>query len=587
MTTNAGRTWSGTLIALVVTAGVLTSAQTASRAAGGVISGSVVDQTTGHPIARAMVMVAGTDVGVMRVTSTDATGHFALDGLPAGRLLVSAGKPPYIAVSYGAMRAGRPGTILSLATGEKRSVTIGLVHGAAIGGKVVDDHGDAVPGARVRVLQRRDVAGEISLSGDMGEPAGATTDDRGFYRVFGLPPGDYAVAVQPRRTINGVVRLPNQPMPAPPTDGPTAGFESLYYGDTIKASGSTTIALAAGQERTGADVHVKLVPLVRVDGTLATGDAVPPRNLQITLRPRGLDSAGTLLGTAQTNLTPDGHFSFAGVQPGAYTIYARTLPPPGQPQQNFDNPQAPRFIPRWATKDIEVGDANVTNVALTLRPALTLTGKLIVEGMRTLPEDLPAIRVSVRPTLAVGQIPPIEPVPLDASGHFTIPGIIPGKYRLFLQIPNNPVTQAPDWFPKSAIVNGRDILDAPLEVTPEGQLGEAVVTLTDDTQEVDGTVRDATGKPVRDCTVVMFSTDSTFWFPQSRRIVVRPSGNDGLFVFGMSASLPTGEYYLAAVLGEPATDQFDIFYLSELAKTASRVTLRANDSKKQDLKIAK
>jgi hypothetical protein len=27
-----------------------------------------------------MVMVAGTDVGVMRVTSTDTTGHFTLDG---------------------------------------------------------------------------------------------------------------------------------------------------------------------------------------------------------------------------------------------------------------------------------------------------------------------------------------------------------------------------------------------------------------------------------------------------------------------------------------------------------------------------
>jgi len=578
----------GLAIALIVGAGTLVSAQrgaTATRPTGAGISGSVVDQTTGKPIARAMVMVAGTDVGVMRVTSTDATGHFALDGLPAGRLLVSAGKPPYIAVSYGATRAGRPGTIVTLGTAEKRTVTIGLVRGAAISGKVVDDHGDAVPGARVRVLQRRDVGGEIALSGDMGEPAGAQTDDRGVYRVFGLPPGDYAVAVQPRRTINGAVRMPNQSSPVPPADGPTAGYESLYFGDTIKAVGSTAITVTAGEDRTGIDMHVKLVPLVRVEGTLASGDAVPPRNLQITLRPRGLDSAGTLLGTAQTNVTPDGRFSFAGVQPGAYTIYARTLPPPGQPQQNFDNPQATRFMPRWATTDIEVGDANVANVALTLRPAVTLTGRLVVEGLKSLPEDLPAIRVGVRPTLAVGQLPPLEPVPLDASGRFTITGIVPGKYRLFLQIPNNPVTQAPDWFPKTAMMDGRDILDTPLEVTPDGKLGEALLTLTDDTQEIDGTVRDGAGKPVRDCTVVMFSTDRQFWFPQSRRIVVRPTGNDGLFVFGMSASLPAGEYYLAAVPGEPATDQFDISYLGELAKTASRVTLRANDSKKQDLRI--
>jgi hypothetical protein len=50
----------------------------------------------------------------------------------------------------------------------------------------------------------------------------------------------------------------------------------------------------------------------------------------------------------------------------------------------------------------------------------------------------------------------------------------------------------------------------------------------------------------------------------------------------MSASLPTGEHYLAVVPGEPATDQFDISYLGELAKTASRISAARERQQEQD-----
>ena len=80
-----------------------------------------------------MVLIAGTDIGLLRVTSTDAGGHFNFTGLPAGRFLLGAGKPAYLAALYGAGRPGRPGTEISLTPGQKLpGVTLDLLKGAVI-----------------------------------------------------------------------------------------------------------------------------------------------------------------------------------------------------------------------------------------------------------------------------------------------------------------------------------------------------------------------------------------------------------------------------------------------------------------------
>ena len=140
------------------------------------VSGVVRASAGGPPAVHAMVLIAGTDIGLLRVTSTDAGGHFNFTGLPAGRFLLGAGKPAYLAALYGAGRPGRPGTEISLTPGQKLpGVTLDLLKGAVISGHVVDDEGQAVVGARVRVLPRRDVGDEVVLSGDAGDPSGAVT----------------------------------------------------------------------------------------------------------------------------------------------------------------------------------------------------------------------------------------------------------------------------------------------------------------------------------------------------------------------------------------------------------------------------
>src|SRR5262249_62246509 len=61
--------------------------------------------------------------------------------------------------------------------------------GSVIGGHVLDEDGEAMPGVMVRVMRYQYLQGERRLV-----PAGGgQTDDKGQYRVWGLMPGDYYV----------------------------------------------------------------------------------------------------------------------------------------------------------------------------------------------------------------------------------------------------------------------------------------------------------------------------------------------------------------------------------------------------------
>jgi hypothetical protein len=560
-----------TLATLLLCGALLTSVtadQRAAAPAGMAEVAGIVRAAAGAPAPRALVLIAGTDVGVIRVTSTDATGHFAFAGLPPGRFLLGAGKPAYLAALYGAGRPGRPGTTVTVAAGQKISdVSLDLTKGAVISGHVLDEHGQPVIGARVRVLPRREVGDEITLGADAGDPAGATTDDRGAYRVFDLLPGDYVVALQPRGVGGGP---------------PLVAYSSVYFPASPRASDAEVIHVGAGEERRDVDLRTSLVSLVRVEGVV-TGPAAPAgsaTNIQVLLRPSGQNAAGTVLNSQATRPGPDGRFAFPAVPPGAYDVVARTLPPPGPPPAG-----SAQFAPNWAMSRVAIASAAPPTVPLALQPALTITGRIVFEGLSQPPDDAPNIRIGVRPTpgSAVPNLP--DPVLMDRSGRFTIANLTPGRYRLFVAVPTNNVTQVPDWFPRMALVGSSDALDVPLTLGSGVDTHDVSILLTDDSPEIAGTARDAKGKPVHDCTVIAFSTDRRFWFPQSRRIVVRQSGEDGLFVFGLAAGLPPGEYYVAALPDLGPGEQFDSVLLGELAKTAERVRLADGDSKTVDVRL--
>ena len=175
------------------------SADTAEAA---MISGRVVDGRTGQALHRARVVATAREAGGRRHTlQTDQSGQFVLSDLAPGRYTVTVSKPGYITLAYGQRRPRQPSNpVVEVAAGQHlQNLDLVLPAGSVITGQVVDENGEALALATVRVLRYVYQQGQQQLV-----PAGSDrTDDRGQYRVFWLEPGDYLVsAAVPRQLLN-------------------------------------------------------------------------------------------------------------------------------------------------------------------------------------------------------------------------------------------------------------------------------------------------------------------------------------------------------------------------------------------------
>jgi hypothetical protein len=131
---------------------------------------------------------------------------------------------------------------------------------------------------------------------------------------------------------------------------------------------------------------------------------------------------------------------------------------------------------------------------------------------------------------------------------------------------------------------GQDIIDTTLEIRPNQNLSDLVLTFTDQIPEITGRLIDGAGKPAPEYFVFVFSTDRAAWFQGSRRVrpPARPA-NDGKFsVLG----LPPGEYYVAALTEFDQTDIYDASFLEQLIPAAFKIKLDEGEKKTQDLRIA-
>jgi hypothetical protein len=223
-----------------------------------------------------------------------------------------------------------------------------------------------------------------------------------------------------------------------------------------------------------------------------------------------------------------------------------------------------------------------------LQPGLTITGRVEFKSGNMRSSDFKRVQLNLMPAgNAAGGMRITTSLPtaqVDDTGKFTITGIVPGRYRLTGAAPiaagSGP--GAP-WRLGSAIVKGRDILDFPLDIAPGDELTDAVVTFTDATQSIGGSLQDGSGRPAPDYTIVVFAADKAYWTPNTRRVrTVRP-GTDGKFTI---SNLPPGDYRMAAVVDVAPSDINDPSFLEQIVGASFPIKLGVGENKTQDLKIA-
>ena len=587
------RLWYGLALAMAARAVVLGGVSGAARQTGTAsLSGTVVEAGTGAVLRGARVVMSRLGAGTFqRGAVTDDLGHFTLDGLPAGRFILTAARMGYVTIDFGQTTAQTTGTPIDLVPGQAlNEITLPLPRGAVLTGTVVDANGEAAPLTPVQALRYERPFGERQLV----EVARASTDDRGEYRLYGLVAGEYVVAVLPTVTVGDLGTTTHETAslaavlarhtpaadrlraflaapPASPTSRPV-GYAPVFYPGTALPAEATAILLKAGEERGAVNVQLQLVGQSRLEGVVMTPDGVTHGTI-VCLVDTSRPGRGTF--SVPASVYAAGRFAFTQVFPGTYTLVARQQTPiPGQ------DPSVANEL-RWGRTPVEVAGRDVLDLAVTLELGVTVSGHLGVasDGSGSEPSMPPAVQIALQtdePTSRSGVGPPQLASP-NRDGAFVLTNAFP-QGKCWLEI-----RQAADITMRSAKAAGHVVADAPMIVRSGKEITDLSVTLSARATEARGTLEDRAGRPVAGNTIVIFPTESAYWTPHSRRIQAVRTGTAGTYVV---AGLPAGRYRLAAVLDVEPGLWFDRSFLDSLVPASLLVTLGDGEHTEANLRIA-
>ena len=584
----------GFLVAAIASASVLQSAQQARDTSAtptvgtARVSGQVL--TAGadpKPLRRVIVTITGDGTKVGRSTVTDDQGRFMFEGLAAGRFTVAGTKPAYLPGAFGVSQPGRPAVPVQLAADESRTdVTFTMMKGGVITGVIRTTGGEPAANVDVTVFRLPPPGRDprLVVSGL------AMSDDRGVYRIFDLPPGPYVVAGALRRRIVGTGDSPGwsaaqvtemlkeleqrekgSGAPAGPALLPSpAGnyaYAPVFFPGHASPEFAMPIRLRPGEERNGIDFTVQLTRTATIEGVLL-GDEASTAGLFFNTVGVQLPGLMGATPTFTSQAGPAGRtFKYSGVTPGHYTITAQA--------RNAT----------WARADVMVIGDDVSGVTMALQPAFRITGQAVFKGSRlTPPENVASLVIRLQAANQLGQSsaggtrmgnPLIPPAVVQPDGRFEMGGVLPETYRLTASVPG-----AAGWWLRSAIVDGRDVLDTLVEVT--GEITNAVLTFSDQHASLSGRLLTPAGPPAAPYFIVVFPADRSLWLPLARRIMTTRADTTGAWIL---RDVPPGDYFVAALTDLAPDEQWDPTFLVQLLPNSAKVTVNDGENKTQDLRI--
>jgi protocatechuate 3,4-dioxygenase beta subunit len=331
--------------------------------------GRVLDAGSGEPIRKAMVILRRNQESGA-AAYTDSKGEFHFAELEPGAYALSATRDGYVA-----SRKEPPAVVTVLPEKTQSDLTVKLVRTGVVSGRVLDSDGDPVENASVDLL---------AIKGER-EGGSATTNDRGEYRVFGVPPGKYRLVAAANSRTAGELSLKL-------SGAEEHSYSWTYYPGTSDARRAATIEVSAGAELHGFDLALVRSRVVRVRGRV-TGPADAPAPFEVMLGASGSESL--LIGRSVQVRNIGGTFELTDVEPGAYVLSAM-----GVLQEN-------RY---YASRAIDVIGSDIEGIELALAAPQRITGRVILpEGRRMPPGLVAAFRPRERIVLMQGSRSPVAP----------------------------------------------------------------------------------------------------------------------------------------------------------------------------------
>jgi hypothetical protein len=488
-----------------------------------IIRGQIVAADTGRPLRRARVTIQSAELGQegRKATSTDLNGRFEFTEVRASRYRVFATRGGYLQLDYGQRRPGEQGRPLQVSEGELvEKVDFALPRMSVISGRVLDETGDPIEGVRVFAVRSMFFDGRRRMVPVNGN-AFVSTDETGTFRITRMPPGTYYVQATTRETWttkeNGVDRV--------------LGYVPTYAPSVTQAESARRVTVGVGQEVSGVDVMLVPGRTARVSGIALDSAGRPFKRVTLRDEVRGLGFASFGSGPDVT-VNPDGSFSAKDVPPGDYVLTATRME---------EDPSGP---PEIAELPISVDSLDLEGLTLRGSSGGRISGRVRFDG--ELPPRLSTIRVVVNQPLR-GQPSPNQLGLARGSagpgagyiredGTFELLHVF-GPARFQMTLPDG-------WMVKSVIADGRDVADELFDLDSNEEIRDVEIVVGDHAPRIDGQLLNPRGQPLRDATVLIFSTDRNRWFETSRSVrAARPDQQGKWQITG----LPNGEYLAVAL----------------------------------------
>ena len=343
-------------------------------------------------------------------STTDADGRYTLSGLPSGQIGVSAVAPTFSLTDSSIDQMGRSGKSVNLSEGESVSgIDFSLASGVVITGRITDAEGKPVIGVSVSIYDTDKNTPVFRFGG--ADPTMFQTDDRGIYRVYGIPAGKYIVSAGQSSDSGSIF---------------TGGlkYPLTYHPNVTERTRAKVIELSSGGESTGVDIQLG-VPgqSFYVRGKFIDADTGQPVSNQAVAFMREQKDSRTTGSTYTGTTDARGEFIVDGFSPGQYSVYSANNP--GSPSTTYSD--ATRF---------QIVDADVTDIEVKIHQGATILGQVVHEGA---PDPKAALLFKSMSIYATPQIPKTSTDPnppqfifsrVSEDGSFALTGLAPGKIML-------------------------------------------------------------------------------------------------------------------------------------------------------------
>jgi len=548
------------------------------------VKGRVVYDDNNHPVRRSNVTLTQLPDRGEFSSATDRDGRFEIHGVPAGVYFVVVDSPGLI-TPYAFMKfsEGVPAESLDLKELKEYctqiavdgtnniDITVRARRGGAISGKVTYSDGAIAVNAVLAVLRKKGNQVTRVLTGaNVGAMLSFHTDDRGRYRISGLPPGDYLVSASEKNTD-------------PRANSRSDPFSELFkndalavsfYGNGTRLTDAVTLKVDLGSELSNIDIVLSDATPHTISGSVIAktgGRAVGGARLSIRNQEQG---DWFTQGQQETVTDSEGRWIFSRVPDGTYTVVVEapfdSASPPAAGDDKDDKPaSAPtrKFLSREA--EINVTGSDLSGVAIELVEGASISGTV------EFPPQAERDGYVMVYAASEGENRARDSSVSAFNGTFVLEPVRPGK--IYLTAESNFIdsrdARLQKYYVKSITLNGMDLLHKPLTVESGQSVSNVRIVLSSDLGRAKVQLVDGGGKPLTARKLLMVSSDPANWAFSSRLI---PDVTDAMGTVLFSGA--PGDY-LVIVLGPDEAWPSSADAVRSHSETARHITLQPGDNK--------